>query len=134
MCMWLWLWVVRVTRRVLRQVIEKNLDCLEKTVYRNVDVNNVSSEVPERKERFYYLGKYIIMNRKLLEIWTLKVLLVIYQMKMKNMWLENGGKVIFVTGDTKLRWIICYYFCKKKNLQLINLIYLRRFPSKMWKI
>lgn len=50
----------------------------------------------------------------MVEIWMEKAILVTFQMKMKNMLLETGGKVILVVGDKELGCTVFLFLCQVK--------------------
>lgn len=67
---------------------KRNLDCLEKIVGRNMHVKGNSDEGQKEKrraiEKAVVKGKHVIMNTMFIEIQTLKVLLMRFQMEMRN--------------------------------------------------
>ena len=73
----------------------KNLDCLEQTVDKNMNVKDFSSDDSERSEKHSSEREYeIVLSRMLVEI--LNVPLVKAEKNMRNASLEIGGQVNFV--------------------------------------
>lgn len=99
----------------------KSLNCFEQTVNRNMDVTLSTTKDSEEREKsgrenIYHLREYLnVMNRLLVELWSLPALLVKAQKEIRNMLLETGGQEVCSTVVESLRKCVLQ-LCGKQSL------------------
>ena len=112
----------------------KILDWIEKTVSRNKNTEGDSDEILEEREMeektYIILENTYIVISKMVEMWTLKVLLIKDQKEMRNMLMETWGNTILITYWQKNLAELCSIVVWKAGLVSNELGYLAEEISK----